>query len=182
MLSQRKQKTNPNAIVAADALVCEEATLEGSITIGANCVVHPKAGIYAKDGPIVIGQGNIIEEQTRIINRNPPGVTGSSPLIIGNCNTFEVGSEFEGKSLGNNNVLEAKARVGPNTTLSNSCVIGAGCHVNTEEILPENTIICGDNYLRRINNDKLPSQTPQLDFLKKILPNYHFLVKPNKPA
>ena len=36
---------------------------------GARTVVHPKARIIAEAGPIVIGEGNLIEEQALIINR-----------------------------------------------------------------------------------------------------------------
>jgi len=31
--------------------------------------VHPKARINAEAGPIIIGEGNLIEEQCEIINR-----------------------------------------------------------------------------------------------------------------
>ena len=57
------------ARISPDALVCHTATLDGDITIGARTVVHPKATIIAKDGPIVIGEGNLIEEQTIIVNK-----------------------------------------------------------------------------------------------------------------
>ncbi len=33
-------------------------------------MVHPKARIVAEAGPIVIGEGNLIEEQALIINRS----------------------------------------------------------------------------------------------------------------
>ena len=36
---------------------------------GARTVVHPKARIIAEAGPIIIGEGNLIEEQALIINR-----------------------------------------------------------------------------------------------------------------
>lgn len=39
------------------------------ICAGARTVVHPKARIIAEAGPIVIGEGNLIEEQALIINR-----------------------------------------------------------------------------------------------------------------
>jgi len=53
------------------ALVCEVAELRGDITIGSRTVVHPKARIIAEAGPIIIGEGNLIEEQSEIINRFP---------------------------------------------------------------------------------------------------------------
>lgn len=39
------------------------------IFAGARTVVHPKARIIAEAGPIIIGEGNLIEEQVLIINR-----------------------------------------------------------------------------------------------------------------
>ncbi|KAK2167701.1 hypothetical protein LSH36_25g07043 [Paralvinella palmiformis] len=101
-------------------------------------------------------------------------------LIIGNYNVFEVGSHTEAVKIGDNNVLEAKAVVGRNTILSNGCIIGAMCHVTSNEVLPENTVIFGSNYERRVQHERPQPQTLQLDFLTKILPNYHHLRKPTK--
>lgn len=50
-------------------MVCFEADYYGDITIGARTVIHPKARIIAEAGPIIIGEGNLIEEQAQIINR-----------------------------------------------------------------------------------------------------------------
>jgi len=36
---------------------------------GARTVIHPKARILAEDGPIIIGENNIIEELSQIVNR-----------------------------------------------------------------------------------------------------------------
>lgn len=51
------------------AVVCEESTLRGYITIGAKTVIHPRASIIAEAGPIIIGEGNIVEEMAVIANR-----------------------------------------------------------------------------------------------------------------
>ena len=40
----------------------------GFVSVGPRTVVHPKARIIAEAGPIVIGEGNLIEEQALIIN------------------------------------------------------------------------------------------------------------------
>lgn len=37
--------------------------------LGSRTVVHPKACIIAEAGPIIIGEGNLIEERCKIINR-----------------------------------------------------------------------------------------------------------------
>lgn len=83
-----------SAKIAAGAVVCVESEIRGDVTIGesysktpsfilmpfihrgfivtpsgARTVVHPKARIIAEAGPVVIGEGNLIEEQVLIINR-----------------------------------------------------------------------------------------------------------------
>jgi len=51
-------------------------------------------------------------------------------MIIGNNNVFEVASYSEALHIGDNNILEAKARLGRQTELSNGCIIGAKCQVS----------------------------------------------------
>lgn len=41
-------------------------------TSGAQTVVQPGAQILAEGGPIVIGEGNLIQEQATVINRSVP--------------------------------------------------------------------------------------------------------------
>lgn len=55
--------------IAPTAVVCNEAVLFGDVTIGEGTVVHPRAIIVARSGPIVIGNNNIFEEQTVIHNK-----------------------------------------------------------------------------------------------------------------
>ncbi|XP_070546435.1 dynactin subunit 6-like [Ptychodera flava] len=83
--------------------------------------------------------------------------------------------------VGSNNIVEARALVGRNTELSNGCIIGAACDVTSHEVLPENTVIFGGNCNRRVQAERPPPQTLQLDFLMKILPNYHHLKKATRP-
>ena len=67
--------------------MCQDVELKGDITIGAGkstpvravnyahllatlgTIVHPKATIFAIQGPIVIGANNIIEEGAILVNR-----------------------------------------------------------------------------------------------------------------
>ena len=55
--------------IAKGVVVCAEADVRGDVTIGINCIIHPKVRIFAYGGPIVIGEGCLIEEQTVIVNR-----------------------------------------------------------------------------------------------------------------
>ena len=104
-------------------------------------------------------------------------------MTIGCHNVFEVGSHCESPEIGDNNILESKCSVGPQTRLSNGCVVGAMCSVNCDELLPENTVIFGTDCKRRTQHEKPAQQSYQLDFLSKILPNYQRIEKPNfKPT
>ncbi|XP_066603181.1 dynactin subunit 6 [Prorops nasuta] len=163
-----------------EAVICEESILEGEITIGPRTVVHPKARIIAEAGPIIIGEGNIIEEMAIITNRLPPGAPEPATVpvqIIGNYNVFEVDSVCEAMKVGDNNILEAKAYVAHQVEVTNGCVIGAGCSLKEAETLPENTVIYGQECQRREMNDKPFPQLGQLDYLIRVLPNYHYLRK-----
>uniref|UniRef100_A0A4W3JY78 Dynactin subunit 6 n=1 Tax=Callorhinchus milii TaxID=7868 RepID=A0A4W3JY78_CALMI len=169
--------------IAAGAVVCVESEIRGDVTIGPRTVVHPKARIIAEAGPIIIGEGNLIEEQALIINRYPENVMlqkeDVEPKImnIGTNNVFEVGCNFEALKIGDNNVIESKAFVGRNVILTNGCIIGACCEVKSCEVIPENTVIYGVDCMRRVQTERPQPQTLQLDFLMKILPNYHHLKK-----
>jgi dynactin-6 len=146
-------------------------------------VVHPSASIIAESGPIEIGENCIIEEYVKIIHKVPknhPTLNGDNPpvLRIGPNNIFEVGCTVEALEIGERNIFECKSFVGNGVKVSNSCVIGAGCHLDGEFELKENTVIHGNKCQQRESLDKGGSHMLQLDFLRKILPNYHHLRKP----
>jgi len=175
-----------NVKIAPGAVVCAECELKGDITIGPRTVIHPKSHIIAEAGPIIIGENNLIEELSYIRNVAPEGDDGNNPnqtvMIIGNNNVFETGCSSEALKIGDNNILEAKAFLGRHTELTNGCIIGAHCNVTSREVLTENTVIYGSKCERRLQSERPPPQTLQLDFLTKILPNYHHLKKPARPV
>ncbi|KAK6105395.1 Bacterial transferase hexapeptide (six repeats) family protein [Brugia pahangi] len=159
--------------IASDAVVCKEATLEGDITIGSGTVVHPTAVIRATNGPIIIGENNNIEETCVIENLNDNG----EALLIGRDNVFEIGSIVHAPKIGNNNVFGARCQVGPNTTVTRGCFIGTNCMAMLREELPENTVIYGKSNSRRVARDPPQIQTSQLEYLRKALERFHYLIK-----
>ncbi|CAN7980073.1 dynactin subunit 6 isoform X1 [Ixodes scapularis] len=168
--------------IYSGAVVTAECEIKGNVTIGSRTVVHPAAHIIAEAGPIIIGENNLIEEQVYIYNRRTESDPPDAEIVmtIGNNNVFEVGSYSESLNIGNNNVLESKSKLGRNTELTSGCVIGAMCEVYTNEKMKENTVVYGRSCERRIQNEKPATQTLQLDFLTKVLPNYHYFWKPTK--
>lgn len=171
-----------NIKIAPGAIVCNECELKGDISIGAKTVIHPKARIVAESGPIIIGENNLIEEQCQIMNVNTTTTDTQTEtvMIIGSNNIFEVGSEVNCLKIGDNNIVEAKSYLGRNSNLSNGCIIGAGCKITSEETMDENIVVYGGECRRRKGLDKPVPQHLQIDFLCKVLPNYHHLKKSSK--
>ncbi|CAK1546269.1 unnamed protein product [Leptosia nina] len=171
-----------NVKILPGATVCEDCTLEGDITIGSGTVIHPRVTIIAEGGPIVIAEYCIIEEYSTIIHKksdnqeNPP-----KPLFIGAHNVFEVGCKVESifGHIGEYNVFECRCFVGPDVKISSGCVVGASCKLSAPQTLVDNTVIWGSDHNIREALEKQPSQLLQLDFLSKVMPNYHRLRKPN---
>lgn len=73
--------------IVEGAVVCDGAVLCGDITIGQDTVVFPGARIECLigAGPIVIGQGCVVEEAASILSKDAGGV------VVGDGNLFEVG-------------------------------------------------------------------------------------------
>uniref|UniRef100_A0A915Q0C3 Dynactin subunit 6 n=1 Tax=Setaria digitata TaxID=48799 RepID=A0A915Q0C3_9BILA len=159
--------------IASDAVVCKEAILEGDITIGSGTVVHPTAVIRATNGPIIIGENNNIEETSVIENLSESG----EALLVGRDNVFEIGSVVHAPKIGDNNVFGVRCQVGPYTTVTRGCFIGTNCKAMLREELPENTVIYGKNNSRRVARDPPQLQTSQLDYLRKALERFHYLIK-----
>lgn len=86
--------------------ICAKTELQGHISFGENCIVHPGCAIIAEGGDIVFGENNIIEEKVRIINKLKKDENGrpiKKDMHIGNFNVFEVDSLIENCEIGNLN-------------------------------------------------------------------------------
>lgn len=172
-----------NIKILVGALVCEESKLRGEITIGAGTIVHPSATIIAEAGPIVIGEKCLIEEQAKIIHRSTFDKQDSDSipvLSIGANNVFEADCTVEACKIGDNNIFESKCYVGNKVTVTDGCIIGAGCRLTEEQILKKNVIVYGANCYMREGLEPPVPQTLQMDTLMKTLPNYHHIRRPNK--
>lgn len=138
------------------ATVCdsEDSTFRGEITISSGCIVHPSVTILAVSGPIIIGENCLLEEYTTIIHDIGTGpmvaIIGEKPpvLVIGPNNVFEVGCTVQARSIGERNVFECKSFVSNKVTVSNGCIIGAGCHLLDEYTIGENTVVYADGQQR----------------------------------
>lgn len=143
-------------------MVCdsEESTFRGDITISAGCVVHPSVTILAVSGPVVIGENCLLEEYTTIIH--DVGASGAAQLgadrapvlTIGPNNVFEVGCTVAALKIGERNIFECKSYVSNKVTVSNGCIVGAGCQLLDEYNLTENMVVYGNDAEQREAIDK----------------------------
>ena len=175
-----KNQTKGDVKLGLNCIICEDSKIQGDVTIGNGTIIHPRACIIAEDGPIIIGEQNLIEDKVIIINKNTSG-SESSVMQIGNSNVFEVGSRNESLNIGDSNVLEAKSFVGRQVVITNNCIIGAGCKVTHPETLAENSAFYGPDCALKISQGH-QTQLLQMEFLAKLLPNYHYLMKKKKMA
>lgn len=177
-----KLVSNTQVFIDPEAVVCSECELIGPITIGPRSVVHTRARIVARAGPIIIGEGNLIEELSEIINERTDengGDDSSHTMTIGNYNVFEVDSRCAAVSVGDLNTFECKSEVGAGVVVGSGCVVGAGCRLLLPETLPDKTVVFGSELNRRVLSDKPLPQTLQLDFLRRLLPSHHYLAVTN---
>ncbi|XP_028306632.1 dynactin subunit 6-like isoform X1 [Gouania willdenowi] len=182
-----KQNSQKSVKIAAGAVVCVESEIKGDVTIGPRTVVHPKARIIAEAGPIVIGEGNLIEEQALIINSYPENITPDSEvepktMTIGVNNVFEVGCVSQALKIGDNNVIESKADVGRNVILTSGCIIGAFCQVNTCEVIPENTVIYSSGCMRRVQTERPQKPWPTSQISHHLIPSLRPSLCPTSPC
>ncbi|VEL39961.1 unnamed protein product [Protopolystoma xenopodis] len=102
-------------------------------------------------------------------------------LLFTGIHFLQISAVCHSLQVGDSNVFESKSFTGPQTIVSNGCTIGAMCSVTAAEQLPENTVVYGEEGMRRISCERPPVQTLQLEFLTRLLPNYHHLIRVTKP-
>ncbi|KAI3382054.1 hypothetical protein SNEBB_005953 [Seison nebaliae] len=154
--------------LSTSTLICRShSSITGEITIGNRTIVQPMVSIHATDGPIVIGSSTLIEEKCSILNnslieedkkKNEEEKSISSTeknqhvMIIGNYNVFEVGSIIRSSKIGDQNMVETYAEIGPNIELTNNCIVKAGTKLTGYMVLEPNTIV-GRREIFQMNDD-----------------------------
>lgn len=143
--------------IAPTAIVCQEAVLKGDITVGEHTVIHPNCHILATGGPIVIGNGNVIEETVCIENMDlEVGAHDPAPVMtIGNGNIICTGSSIHARLIGNDNLFESKSVASINSVIGSATVIGARVRIPPGVLVQDNQIIVrhpdgGDAHIQRV--------------------------------
>eukprot|EP00756_Hemistasia_phaeocysticola_P051127 Hpha_TRINITY_DN26309_c0_g1::TRINITY_DN26309_c0_g1_i1::g.9290::m.9290/K10428/DCTN6; dynactin 6 len=134
-------------------IVCSTAKLEGPhpIQMRSRNIVHPLAKLRALNGPIELGEGNIIEETAEIVNELPQ-VDGEPPpvLRIGSFNLLEPGATLRAKRVGDSCAFRARSVVGLGSVIGDDCVVCARREVLPGDELAPRTVIWGRVGERRL--------------------------------
>ncbi|ORX39773.1 trimeric LpxA-like protein [Kockovaella imperatae] len=169
------------------SLICQDIDIRGDVTVGAGSIIHPKASILAVGGPIVIGEGCLIEETAVIVNRWASDFRRKEVLSIGNRNVFMVGCRVEALSIGHSNSFQPKARVS-GVHVSDHCVFGSGTvtlpsiptgeQSSASETLPPYTSVHGSLSERTIwdgSGQEMEENVyaKHVDYLREILPKFN---------
>lgn len=121
--------------VARTAAVCVEAQLQGAVTIGEQCAVHPGACVRASGGPIVLGERCFVEDGAVLANDAP------DEMRIGSGNLFESGCVVQSHRVGDGNWFEPKAQARAGSVIGSNCLIGSGVVVAAGERVPDNSVL-----------------------------------------
>lgn len=146
--------------IQAGAMVCAGTVFRGDydIIIGAGTVVQPGVTIDAKNGPVFIGENNIIEENVTIANSSNEG----EPLSIGKMNLFCVGAQVSRCTIGNINIFEPKCIVGDRCVVGNAASIGPTVELYPDQTVEDETVLVrSERPVHKTRFQALPSAASQ---------------------
>src|SRR5579883_3454101 len=159
----RSQSLNvhPTAIISAEAVLPTDvkigayAVLEGPVTVGPGCVIHPHAHLI---GPVTLGANNQVGNGT-VIGGAPQhlGYRGETTAVeIGDGNIFRehvtvhramplgVGPGSGATRIGNRNLFMVGSHVGHDAVIGNDCILTNGSMVGGHAILEDRVMLSGN--------------------------------------
>ncbi|BEJ08719.1 hypothetical protein CcaverHIS641_0508130 [Cutaneotrichosporon cavernicola] len=83
--SPRRSPTKRRLVLRAgpETFVASESRLDGTLSLGTGCVIHPKATVIAAAGAsIFLGDGVVIEEMAEVLFRGPGRATIGSGTVV----------------------------------------------------------------------------------------------------
>ena len=159
--SMASSRASARSLKPPSVVVCDSADLQGPITFGDGCIVHPGAYIDARGGKITFGENCIIEEKARIVNKVRKDAQGKAvvkEMHIGSYNLFEAGCTISTSEIGDYNEFCHKSFVEDNCRIGNMCVVGPRVTLPFKTELTNNIVAYEDS--RTMMNDE--SVTPEI--------------------
>lgn len=128
----KRPNRSRQALLAGDAVVCGDVTLEA----GANIWFH--AVLRAESAPIFIGRDSNIQDNCVL------HVDAGSPLTVGERVTVGHGAILHGCTIGDDSLIGMGAIVLNGARIGRGCIIGAGSLVTQNTVIPDGMLAFGN--------------------------------------
>jgi carbonic anhydrase/acetyltransferase-like protein (isoleucine patch superfamily) len=134
-----------------------------AIDFGHGCVVHPYATFRATNGPIVVGEYCVFEDEATVENNLPPNDDGTARVLrIGNFNIFAARSEVQACKVGSYNRFHPYASVGAMSVVEDGCVFTAATRVTHDVLVPSDTVVHGAQSAWRSRTPHRPAEEAEV--------------------
>lgn len=119
------------------AFVADNATLRGSVTLGANSSIFFGAVLRADREDITIGTGSNIQDNCVV------HVDNGYPVAVGDNVTVGHSAILHGCTVGDNTLIGMGAIVLNGAKIGSNCLIGAGSLVTQGTVIPDGSLAFG---------------------------------------
>jgi phenylacetic acid degradation protein len=149
------QFNNITPVVHPTAFVHPQATVLGSVIIGAHVYIGPGAAIRGDWGHIHIANGCNVQENCTI-HMFP----GTEVLLHENAHIGH-GAIIHGATIGNNCLVGMNAVVMDNVILGAECIVGALCFIKQNEVIPARSVVVGNPHkiVKQVSDEMLQWKT-----------------------
>lgn len=168
----------PKCTLHPSAVIADKAQLTGShsVELEENVILHPYARIRAEHGSVRIGKNSTVSE-TAVVGLEEGG---EGAVVVGTNVSIETGAVVQAKNVGDGSIVETSSKLGVGAVLGRHCKVTASQEVRAGEVLPDFTVVYGDNQRRvdrtlerneEIRTMKVSGQEKQVELLKRLMPN-----------
>lgn len=119
------------------AFVFDNATVIGTVVLGAAVSIWPYATLRGDNEPVVIGDGSNVQESS--VLHTDPGY----PLTVGRNVTIGHQAMLHGCTVGDGSLIGIQAVVLNGAVIGRNCLIGAGALVTEGKVIPDNSLVLG---------------------------------------
>ena len=124
-------------VIHETAFVADNATVRGSVTLGANSSVFFGAVLRGDRAPITIGSGTNIQDNCVV------HVDYDYPVVVGQNVTVGHSAILHGCTVGDNTLIGMGAIVLNGARIGKNCIIGAGALVTQGTDIPDGSLAFG---------------------------------------
>lgn len=135
MINKEKLMTKPE--IHASAYVAPQATIVGSVVIGAQSTIWPGAVLRGDEDDIVIGERSNVQDNA-VVHQSI-----GLPTIIGDGVTIGHLANVHGCKIGNNVLIGMGAIVLDGAVVEDNVLIGAGALVAPNKHIPSGSLVVG---------------------------------------